>query len=375
MKSIWYIYHSTRGSAGAYMHRLLLASQEAGLKSIAFVSTQYKFDSPGAIRFFFPFTENTEKRNLLINIIRALEYTVNLGFIWLGASLLRPIIHLQLTESTLPTYIFFRLCRLTRLKIVTTCHDVIEHSGEVPYRRKNILINSHLLVVHNHNAESVLTGLLPETRNRIFIYPFPFADAKPILTEAGMTSAEQKLKVLTDGRKWLLFTGYVRESKGIALLYEAWKRGGFSEDTALMIAGKWQAGLQDLKEELKDCRNTFILDRRLTDEELHYCISNSFFVVYPYLNYSHSGIFYSCVYSGGVPLLSDIELFGEMAPEYPFTFRSGDIADLVLSLHKCLRTTVEERDEARNYLLKRIEKGMGTIPFRLEEMKKYLKFN
>src|SRR2546428_13900967 len=86
LKSIWHVNFATRGAAGAYMDALLRASAQAGVSARGFVSLQYTFETPGAIKWFFPISDLTERRRLGIMLLRAVELCLGYSLILLLAS-------------------------------------------------------------------------------------------------------------------------------------------------------------------------------------------------------------------------------------------------------------------------------------------------
>ena len=338
MKKIWNIYYGTRGTAGAYIDSLQNSFQKAGYRSYAFVSCMYKYRTSKIIRIFFPITERFQSHNILLKGIRLLELIIAYIIILSGSLFIRPIINFHLIDDFYTSYLFIKICKIMRLSVYVTCHDVVPQVGTMNNHRLIIFRDADRLIIHSEYAKKKLLELLPEkgTVKKIIKYPFPFSSYNEILTdeklERGKLQLKQHLAGLDD-KSYFLFIGVVRRSKGIEMLLKAWSRFELRDKYSLIIAGKW-AGLDEIKAEACHLPNCIIIDRYLSDEEFVVLIKNAKFIVLPYLDYAHSSVLISFLRLDGNVILSDIDLFKEMLPTYPLVFGKGDISQLLFTLNK-----------------------------------------
>ena len=369
MNTIWYIYHSTRGCAGDYVQALMRSSEGAGIPCRAFVSAGYLFKTPHAVRLFFPITDRIRNRGKRLRSFRGVELAAGYGVILLGALFARPVINIILTDSFWVTYAFFRLCKLLRLKAAVTCLDVIEHSGELPPRRRKILEGADKLIVHSAAAARMLTSTVAPRPGRVFLYPFPSASSRQVLQEPDWTEALKETARLFDGKRTFLFIGYVRPDKGAETLCDAWVRLNQSEvpDTQLLIVGQWDKECLALKEKFAGMPNVEIMDRRVSDEEFIALIRSAYYVLLPYKNYAHSGVLFTCANEAAPVIISDIELFTDLIPGYTFTFRQGDPEDLARVMGKALRAPEEQRQQSSARLRSLIAAINAELPAKLKE--------
>ncbi len=368
-KKIWHVYYGTRGTAGAYIDRLQKAALTSGLNSSAFVSSKYRFKTPGIFKFFFPVTERTEKRNFFIIALRYLELALGYKILFLGAVFVRPIVNLNLIDDLGLTFYFFRLLKIFRLKVVITCHDVMSHHQGLTRQRSFMFDRADKLVVHSSYASDVLSGIVGETnREKIIRYPFPSSPYEEILSPAKMTAAGKTMAELI-GRNgnYFLFIGIIRKSKGIETLAGAWKMSKTKSAGKLVVAGKWSSQAAHLKEKIKTLSNCVFIDRYLNDEEFIYLIKNSKFIILPYKDYAHSAVLFACAHNKGAVIISDIELFTDILPGYGLTFPRGDSEKLAALINRAANFEEREIDRYRDILAK----AAGKLNVELEkELKK-----
>jgi glycosyltransferase involved in cell wall biosynthesis len=358
-RNIWHIYHSTRGAAGAYINALQKAMSEGGIRSYAFVSRNYIFDTSGIIKYFFPLTDFTEKRNKLIRATRGAELIVGYFFIWLAASMMRPTICLHLAGFHGGMNTLFRAFKLVGLRVYLTCHDVTENNLEMSEQRLYMLLNADKLIVHSSAAASILRKNLGETATkRIVQYSFPFSSYDSILVPEKKFQAVKTLQKELNGNNadYFLFIGGIKKSKGIETLIEAWKIAACRKKFKLLIAGKWDGGdSMALLSQAKELENCVVLNRYLTNEEFVCFIENAKFSILPYNDYSHSSVLISCAKRNGAVIISDIDLFKEFLRNYDLTFPKGDAKTLAAVLEKAAQMPENEVKLRAELLKKSVE--------------------
>lgn len=347
MKPIWHVYYGAKGTAGAYIDALLRASTVAGINASAFVSCNYRFRFGKVHKCFFPITDFTEKRNIAMLFLRGFELVLAYIYIFVLALLRRPLIVMHLIDDLYVTYLFFKLCKLVRLTVRITCHDVSSHYLGMNNIRARILMQADELVVHNEAALEILCDHLGKTiRNKVKMYPFPYSAYDEIISPHKLDSVRSRMRH-SIGSNYYLFLGVVRKSKGIETLIQAWFKFNKDKKERLVIAGKWTDPDPKFRKIAEDDDTIAVIDRYLDDEEFVQLIQDAKFVVLPYSDYAHSSVIISCSNHGGAVIISDTELFKQLLPNYPHTFKQGGVDALVNVLKKTAGLTGSEIDRCR----------------------------
>jgi len=317
-KKIWHIYYGTRGTAGAYVDRLQKAALNSGFNSSAFVSSKYRFKTPGIFKFFFPVTDRTEKRNLFIIALRYLELVIGYKMLFFGAIFIRPIVNLNLIDDLDLTFYFFRLLKVFGLKVVITCHDVMSHHKGLTRQRALMFDSADKLIVHSSYAVNILSGIVGEkNRKKIVRYPFPSSPYEEILSPAKMTAAGKRMTdIIGRSGDYFLFIGIIRKSKGIETIAEAWEMSKAKSTNTLVVAGKWSSQAVHLKETIKALPNCVFIDKYLDDEAFIYLIKNAKFVVLPYKDYAHSAVLFACAHNNGAVICRELAVLIDRAADF-----------------------------------------------------------
>lgn len=358
-KKIWHVYYGTRGSAGAYIDRLQKAVINSGFKSSAFVSSKYRFKTPGICKFFFPLTDRTEKRNSLIIALRYLELAFGYKILFLRAVFTRPIVNLNLIDDLALTFYFFRLLKTFGIKVVITCHDVLSHHQGLTRQRSFMFDKADKLIVHSSYAADILAGIVGEkNREKIIRYPFPSSPYEEILSLSRMADVRKTMAELI-GRTgdYFLFIGIIRKSKGIETLAEAWKMSKTKSTGKLVVAGKWSSRAVHLKDTVKALPNCVFIDKYLNDEEFIYLIKNAKFIILPYKDYAHSAVLFACAHNRGAVICSDAELFSDILPGYTLTFLREESKELAALIDRAANFEKQEIDSYRDILAKAVGKS------------------
>jgi glycosyltransferase involved in cell wall biosynthesis len=291
-------------------------------------------------KVFFPLTDRRENRNPIILAIRGIELILAYALIFGAAVFARPTLNVHLIDDYVATALFVRMCRVMRLRVFITCHDVYPHDLEIGASRISILCNADRLIVHTKDAERQLLGLLgAPAESRIKRCAFPFSSYDDLVP-----NDREKEKVLDSlPHDYFLFVGVVRLSKGIDLLIDAWSQMPPDRLDQLVIAGKWPAKLGDLRTQAEALPHCTVLDRYMTDIELSSLIGGASWVVLPYRRYTHSSILFSCLNAGIPVIVSDCELFRETLPGYELTFSEQNSSDLVRVLIRASESDIRPR--------------------------------
>ena len=367
MSKVWHIYYATRGTAGAYIDALLNASKAAGVDARAFVSCNYRYRNGKIYKFFFPITDFSEKRNRLIILLRGLELTAAYIGIFIMAIFARPVVVLHLIDDLYVTCILFKGLKALGLKVRITCHDVSSHYLGMNSLRRDILTQADELIVHNEAAGRTLKEHLGEAiSQKISSYPFPFSAYDEIISNEKLMAAENRLREKI-GSGYYLFLGVVRSSKGIETLVNAWQAFNKDKNEKLVIAGRWTDPAGNIRKLAESDNSTTIIDRYLDDEEFVQLIKDAKFVVLPYLDYAHSSIIISCGNHNGAVVISDIELFTELLPDYKLTFKNSEAEELVKVLNQTADMSTEEINSYRTILKRSIDEHNEDLVSELKE--------
>ncbi|MEW6411343.1 MAG: glycosyltransferase [Candidatus Zixiibacteriota bacterium] len=356
-KPVWHIYYGTRGTAGAYIDALLKASHAAGLSARAFVSSRYLYSTGGCVRCFFPVTDRTEHRDRLLIILRAMELVAGYWLTALACLIFRPIVNIHLIDDLRVTYYFARLLKKAGLTVYVTCHDVVPQYHGVTNNRRRILDLADRLVVHSRNARTTLINRIGEqSSQRVVSHPFPSSGYASIIDHNRMKHTRAGLeRILKDRQDIILFLGVVRNSKGIATLVEAWAQSKARNTSSLVVAGKWTDPSPQLRRALVSDPTCLVIDRYISDEEFVVLLEAARFAVLPYLDYSHSAILMSCGHCGTPVIVSDINLFAEVLPNYDLTFAAGDSKDLTSVLDRAATMKPHQVDVYRKVLTEAVK--------------------
>lgn len=343
-RRIWHIYYGTRGTAGAYVHRLQKAAISSGFNSTAFVSAKFRFNTPKVWKIFFPITDRTEKRNFFIKALRYFELASGYFVLFWVAVIFRPVIDINLIDDLGLTYNFYRSLKLFKLKIFITCHDVLSHHKGLTRQRSAMFRGADRLIVHSLYAYNVLAGIVGEkNREKIARFPFPSTSLEEILSSKKKKVTKDKIKKLIGASSdYFLFIGNKRKSKGMKTLIKAWKICETKSGSQLVAAGKWSEQAAYLKKEFKELPNCILIDRYLDDEEFVCLIEDAKFVILPYEDYAHSAVLFACAWHRGAVLISDIEMFREILPGYELTFPPGDSEKLAGLIDKAVNCKDKE---------------------------------
>jgi glycosyltransferase involved in cell wall biosynthesis len=356
----WHVYFGTRGTAGAYIDKLLKTYRRYGGRATAFVSRAYIFPTPGVVRLFFPLTDRTEKRNVFIRGFRWVELLAAYSIILGGAMVSRPIMNVHLTQDIRLTYVFIRCLFWLGLRIRFTCHDVLGLHGDSKWRRRKLYSGADRLIVHSAYAHRILSRIMPGAEAKILRFPFPFSSFTGIFS-SGTLDRVQKRMEKDAGLDYFLFIGIVRLSRGIVTLLEAWGKFRGNHRSKLVLAGKWNRRALSLKPKAAKLANCLIIDRYLSDAEFVTLIRNARFVVLPYEECYHSSVLFSCAWSHGAVITSDHPVLQEIMGDYDLEFPKNNSSALADMMERCLFFSPDRIEHYRLYLQQRIKGIQGGL--------------
>lgn len=244
------------------------------------------------------------------------------------------VVILHVFNSDLVDLLFIRMTKLWNFKVVVIFHDIESFiSGNSESFISNCVANADSVVVHNkYSYEELLARIRECDKHKIAIIPhgnfntgLPAADRDTALASFNLDSE----------KRYILFFGMIKKSKGLEILIEAMKK--VPEHIHLIIAGRTRDVnfnyYNDLikKFELESRIHSFA--RYITNNERHLLFSLSDIAVIPYLKIYQSGVMLYAMSHDVAIVASDL------APNKMIIdngngllFKTGDSDDLALKL-------------------------------------------
>ena len=126
---------------------------------------------------------------------------------------------------------------------------------------------------------------------------------------------------LSQGNRYVLFFGFIRDYKGLDLLLDAWALlagNGVAENYKLLVAGEFYGDKEKYTEQIR--RNgledeVILADRYIPDDKVKYYFSAADLLVQPYRTASQSGVT-QIAYNFGLPMIvTDVGGLPEIVPD------------------------------------------------------------
>lgn len=249
------------------------------------------------------------------------------------------IIHFQwlpLLEKINIDFVFLRLLKFKKHKIIYTVHNVLPHDTEKKYfsRYKKLYHLSDYLIVHSENVKEELIRDFHVNSSKINVIPhgdLVYDRPLPFIENVSESSS-------------CLFFGLIKPYKGIEFLLDAWylieseKKINFK----LTIAGKCDPYYFNfLKEKIRslNLKNVTFINSYLEDADLIELISNHDLILYPYKQITTSGALALGLASGKPLLVTSLPTFRSVLDELPedFFVSFGDTFELSKKIIKILQ--------------------------------------
>jgi glycosyltransferase involved in cell wall biosynthesis len=239
-----------------------------------------------------------------------------------------------------------------RRALVLTAHDILPREprrGQLAAQRR-LYGRVDAVIVHSERGRERLLGLGVDPR-RVHVIAHgvlrPWQDrAAGAGARAGGDRAPRLPPELGgDGdARVVLFAGLLREYKGLAQLLEAWQGAGaqLPAGVELWIVGMPRMDLAPLRAGARAAARAGagpvrLVERFVSDDELHALMRRAELVVLPYREIDHSGVAFTALGAGVPLLLSDVGGFPEIARTgAAATFAAGDAAELAGALERLL---------------------------------------
>ena len=329
---IYHIYWGTAGNAGLYMDEIFQTLKKAGYNQKVFVSYYYPFDYGEKVFFKRTEMEHCKYIGVKRSIMQALELLLALIKILLAARKDKPQIvnYSYVSTGNVLILAFLKMLkRVSRCKLVITCHDVVPFTINDADYKKEMSIKSKIYaladgyIIHNKNSRQDLLRLFDISETKIYEHPFPIMDLSKI--DKGQEEFGEKFD--------FLFIGHLRKAKGVEFLLEAWKEFHKINPTAtLCIAGNPTTYKQYFEEHEDECRNNNIILKLgfVKDNDYIRLVKSSHCVLFPYNAGTNSGVISTVISLNRLVITSDIEMFANnsLIPTDGF-YKCGDMEGFV----------------------------------------------
>lgn len=346
------MYAGTGGSAGLYIDEIYSSLKDKYTQECI---VNHYFSFSYGKKVYYMMTEMTGSNYLsklprLRLSLRMVELVLALLYSFFYILVRKPrVINYSMTSNFFVEYVFLRMIKLfTKSKLVITCHDVLPFKNsysdiEVDIeKRKGFYKLADVLLVHNLNSKADLIKYFNISKLKFVMHKFPIMNLAKL---ANILNVNIDTKSNIGKPKRFLFVGHMRKEKGIDLLIEAWNG---EEGVELVVAGNVPIGFDCKFQGIED-PNLKIINRFLNDDEYIKLISESDFVLLPYISGTNSGIPSSVVSLGAIPVTSNIDMFlNNELVDPQFVFRSGDAFSLREKLSALIALSSVEVAEAKN---------------------------
>jgi len=195
--------------------------------------------------------------------------------------------------------------RKCRAPITFICHNVVEHeSNKIKYLLSKCLFRcSSKFVVHADSEKTKLRNMLGDCEIIKSFMP-SFGDLK--FQEIGIMEARREIG-LSDNDKVLLFFGFIRQYKGLAVILEALPEilGSYPDAKLLIVGEFWddKKPYMEIIQRLGIAGDVIIIDKYVPNEDIGQYFAASDLVVQPYLSATGSAIC-QLAYGFGKPVIA-----------------------------------------------------------------------
>ncbi|MFQ5708770.1 MAG: glycosyltransferase [bacterium] len=174
-------------------------------------------------------------------------------------------------------------------RVLFICHNVIDHESFVLGRRltESVLKLGDLFLVHSQEDFDNLKGIFPDATVQKVFHP------NYLIFQRKSLSREEARKELGLNQDTILFFGFVRPYKGLALLLEALPGVLEKRQVQLVVAGEFWKDKAFYLKKIKSLRiekNVQIVDRYIANEEIATYFKATDLLVMPYTSATGSGV-------------------------------------------------------------------------------------
>lgn len=239
-------------------------------------------------------------------------------------------------------WLFIRILALSGSRLCLIVHDPESLIGMKAgnFWKSGILNSAEALVVHNSfSRDSLLVGMSGDISRKVHIIPH----GNFISTMKSGSSVEQfrMENGLGTGRKYILFFGQIKETKGLDVLLEAFART--NREAVLIIAGRMRGHSFEKYEQLIEQHNlkenVKVFGGYITPEKRNMLFHIADVVVLPYRKVFQSGVMLMAMSCGKAVIASDLLPNMEMIKKNSngFLFKSGNADELAELLNEVMK--------------------------------------
>ena len=258
----------------------------------------------------------------------------------------KKIVIVSLYQPFITYKFFFKLIKLSRLKLIIIVHDLIPLASNYPKlilsSQKSLLSLADEYIVHNSHSQEGLKSF----NKKINLVRFPLMEIDNI----NYSNSNKKNKIN------FLFLGHLRKEKGIEILINVWKKFSKKYDNIeLTIAGSIAPGLEYDFSGLKKFNSIF---EYINDDKYFELIKTCDYGILPYTGGTNSGVFSTIVALNKPVITSDISLFKDSDFSVKeLMFKSGDENNFLEILERLM---INPR-KTNKYFKEQIEKKIKKI--------------
>ena len=227
------------------------------------------------------------------DVLKFISYFFNQIQLYFLLRRLRPaVVHFQWYKWPALDLFWLKVFRSMNIKIVHTAHNVLPHNSGNRFLKPYTKIYKRLdaIIVHSKSTKEEITSDFGIKGDKIHHIPHGLIEMKV----ANPTDSEQKKRELHErfglANKMVFgMAGGLSEYKGIDLMLDAWKEGGFDKDEnlALLLAGSMRPQYKAKAESIANCK---ILDEFLPNADFIGALKAIDYLVLPYRKISQSGL-------------------------------------------------------------------------------------
>lgn len=258
------------------------------------------------------------------------------------------IVHYHFFHTSILELLCIIFAKTFRMKVVITAHDVESFvKGSSQKLAKIIYSSANSVIVHNNVSKNELEKKLSINSKKINIIPHGnyISVANSSL---GKEVSIEKLGLIEDGCKVLLFFGQIKEVKGLDILISALPMIlEKHKNVRVLIAGRpWKDDFTFYLRKIQelDLEKNFTLHIQYIDNEnVDYYFNVADLVILPYRKIYQSGVLLNAMSYKKPVIASDLPGMKEIINhnETGFLFKSGDEFDLA----KCIITALDNEEK------------------------------
>jgi glycosyltransferase involved in cell wall biosynthesis len=297
---IIYIYYATPGLNSGYIEKLIETHQKLGHNCLYLVNSAFGYKRPissGVIGMFFLLTERfINGRIFLTNptlglIRKAIRYAELCAGLFVAVAICafcRPsYVNFAITESYRVNKLAVYLLRLVAKTLIITFHDIVPHTGKQDLVRYGIAKSASQILVHNNRAKTLFSSEFPQFSGKLLEHIYPWSETPPHVGQGPQLLGPCN-------KKRFLFIGYIRYTKGLDMLLDAWTMVfGDRRDVELSVYGQPDMDCSGIARKYGNIPNLFLNFGKISDSGFLECISRSHIVCLPYRDsYAHSAVHY-----------------------------------------------------------------------------------